>query len=227
MKRLLLFFFLAFTSVNADPIQPAPLPNGPLLKRTGKNSAWLITFHYEQDKRTNGNAADYGPGPEPEILPSPPRRITVTRTHPRWLAVTECVKGEKLEQCFDGRHEYLSTPKNSRVDIVVDDPNAPKTLTDYSAVDFPDLEWVSAETFKGIQNVADTSCMVFVYGPMTAWIDLHSRWPVLWKRNGELRSFRKLPPPEAMVPLPPQIQQVSEVMERGFQKLRHPARKRG
>lgn len=205
------------------------VPKGPLLRRIPDFSAWRISYFYSQDKarqeKTTPVADDsinYDAGPDPDFLPFVPRRVSITRTKTYFLAVIEDVKGNSIEQFFDGVNEFVTGSRFQGVTYVSREPTVPFFLPDFRNVDFPDMEWISSETFKGVQAVSDNRCMFFEKDGMQVWINLESRLPVLWKRGGETRTFQQLPAPTVMMQIPPKMREVREEMERSAKRLLKP-----
>ena len=212
----------ALTSVPAP--KGAKLPIGLLLRRISDFSSWQINFNYAKDKEKASpeHPAEYGFGLDADFLPAPLRRITLTRTRPRYLAVSVDVKGNVLEQSSDGVQEFLHNPRSGQMMSLIRDDTTPLRICDFAKVDFPDMEWVSKETFTGIQSIGEIECLVFQKEGKTAWIDAQTRFPVLWRKEGETRTFQQLPPPTGMVQLSRKAQELSEEYQRALHRLLKP-----
>lgn len=225
--RIGLLGFTVISALAADPaITQEPLPPGFLLRRIPDFSSWRISFTYTQDKAkpAEEKQPDYPPNAETYGLPFAPRSITITRTKPRWLVVIQDVKGNTMEQCSDGLSEFVSGSTLPEALLVPRTPmvSGPENLTDYGRVDFPNLEWISKETYMGTQTNNERTYLVFTKGDMTAWIDSASRLPVLWKQGGETRTFEQLPSPSKMVDLPPQAAALAEAIKKDLERLKRP-----
>jgi hypothetical protein len=217
-------------------LAPSPseqLPSGPLLQRIPNNSSWRVNFSYDQDKQpaVDGKAPRAPARDDTFFLSGAPRTIVITRTNPRWLAVTTDVDGNKLEQWSDGSTQLVSgsgdngtSPRGAFVLTKTTPTGQATDHMDFSTMDFPDMEWISKETFKGIQKNSERAFLVFENEGMTVWIDLESRFPILWKKEGETRSFEQLPAPTKMVELPAQAADLAKSIQKDMSRLKRPGK---
>lgn len=233
MKPLALFTLLMAAVLQAaEPnLRQEPLPPGPLLQRIPDFSSWRVNFFYAQDKikSADGKSPDYPARDDTFFLPALPRTLVITRTKPRWLVVIKDVKGNSLEQSCDGERQYVSGALGQGNDpvgafMINKDPFSGDwgKFMDFSLCDFPDLEWVSKQTYKGIQSDNGRDFLVFESNGMSAWIDLTTRYPVLWKKEGERRTFQQLAPPTKMVDLPAQAAALAEAIKKDLARLKRP-----
>jgi len=215
----------------AGTLKQEPLPPGPLLQRIPDFSSWRVNFSYVQDqaKPADGNNPPPTRRDDTFFLPAAPRTLTITRTNPRWLAIMKDVQGNLLEQCFDGEREFVSgsmeqggVPQGAFIVIPDFATGVVEKHIDFSRMDFPDMDWISKETYKGTQTNNERTYLVFNKGEITAWVDLASRFPVQWKKGGETRTFEQLPPPSRMVDLPPQSAALAEAIKKDLERLKRP-----
>jgi len=232
-RRNLIAAFLAVLAV-ASPadqsllaagpaVAPTPLPDGPLLNAGGDFSAWQITYSYASDKPSATGKPPPAPTPTPpgNISFLPPRTVTLVRTKPLWHAVAIDIAGGKMDQWCDGSVRFFVEngipPELPPVGGPFD-----KKFPNFSAMGFPDLDWISPSTYLGTQTLDTNKCMVFSKGDMKAWIDLKTRFPVRWQQGGETRAFRQLPPPDGMLTLPPDISKISDALKKDAALLHRP-----
>ncbi len=180
-----------------------------------------ITYSYPDDQTKPAASAKSPPPPGPALFPNTPiRQLTLTRAKTLWHALRVDIYGNSMGKWYDGREYFyeaagISGPQAN--DAATDQFNL-KVLPDFTRVDFPDMAWVSPQTYSGVETVETRRCMVFKKDDMTAWIDLESRFPVQWKRGGETRIFQQLPPPEGPLVLPPKIAAIAESLKRDRDK---------
>jgi len=191
---------------------PKELPPGPLLRKGGDRCAWQITFSYNpQPPQATENP----------YLSAPPRKTTFTRTKAVWRAVTEGMNGKFLELCSDGKNEFIkSSALPAPTFVPTDDKGVrPPFLFDFGSGNYPDLDWISAETFVKIQPLQSRTALVFVNGDTTAWIDAETRFPIRWQRKGETRVFEQLPAPSQAVELPADVARLSADLKKASEAL--------
>lgn len=210
------------TSGLADPAGTAP--SGPLLNRLGDFSAMQITYSYPRDQAKAGAGAASAP---PALAPPPsyvatvqPRQMTLTRTKSSWHAVREDILGNKIEEWCNGTDIFCVATGLPDPKIDTNDPSS--GFPNYMAIDFPDMEWVSPETYHGVQTIEGRKCLVFTKDDMTAWVDAQSRLPVQWQKAGETRTFKQLSPPTEMLVLPPEIAALAAIRDHDLKMLRRP-----
>jgi len=218
MKRLLLIgglFFAGLTaSMAVDPasLEQTPLPAGRLINRAPDFSKWEIDFSYGNDKKASGTTST-----PPTSLLGPvkfgrPKSVVITRTKPLWHGVLVDEFDNKTEAWFDGAVPYVIGPlQTTAVVMYMNTPGLqmPQFLN-YRGNDFPDVDWVSAQTYLGTEK--GTSYWVFQNGSNgpTIWINSTTRYPVRWQSGPETRTFRFLEPPDGMLELPPDIARLSK-----------------
>jgi hypothetical protein len=220
MKRLLIIALLLLAGIpvgTAEEIQNQSIPAGPLLKKGGEFCAWQILYSYA------GSPAPESSNP---LLSAAPRKVTFMRCKTLWHAVTQDLAGNVLEQCFDGITEYIiGTKQQAPVFCPTDDTGGrTKTLFDFGSGNYPDMDWISVATFIKIQSLEGRDCLLFQKGDMMAWVDEHTRFPVLWRRGGETRVFQQLPAPTS-IQFPPKVANFSEALRKDSEMLGRRARR--
>lgn len=215
---VLLGFGAAAAGQTAVTYDPTPLPNGPLVRRAPDFSKWQIDFYYTRASDKGGKASAPAPNlKDPAVLANmtQPKQLTVTRTKPLWHAVLLLANGSRRESWFDGAYRYEVHPENhSVVPIAQFNPGYNPAFLDYSSSDFPDIDWVSPQTYLGTQS--GTIYWVFKQGDddTMAWIDLTTRLPARWQNANEIRVFKFLPPPTEPLQLPPDVAALSAGLKR-------------
>jgi len=213
----------AFMTIGlADPADTTP--SGPLLNRMGDFSAMEITYSYAQDQAKASAGAPSAP-PLPAPLPSyvpvtPPRVVTLTRTKPIWHVVRVDTLGNKIEQWSNGTDVFCVA--SGLPEPMLDTHDVYSGFPDYTVIDFPDMGWVSLQTYQGVQPKGGRPCLVFAKDDMTAWVDAESRLPVQWQKGGETRTFRQLPPPTERLELPSKIAALAAIRAHDFKRLLRP-----
>jgi hypothetical protein len=219
MKKLLhlcgslgvLGFCLGDPSAQAQDFPP--LPSGPLLQKMADYSAVQITYSYPEAPAKPAPGGWGPPGPDRSPT-SPIRQLTLTRTKPIWHALRIDIYGNTMGEWYTGRHDFYEAvgfPEPLLHDPSPSQINA-QGLPDFRRVDFPDMDWVSSQTYAGVESVGGRQCLIFKKNNMTAWIDLESRLPVQWQQGGEIRTFQQLPPPTEPLVLPPKIAKIAAAL---------------
>ena len=212
----------AFTANAADPsptplpLEKTPLPPGPWVARMPAFSAWRILFSYASDKPSAKSATG---GEKAKTSGGLPRLVAVTRTRPLYHVAYTQVSGQTSELWFDGSQSFLQTPDHPAPFLpsrnAGNGPDIPPYL-DYSRVDFPNLEWVSPQTYLGSLQGENVTYLVFRQGsagPMV-YINADTRLPVRWQLNGDIRSFEYPTAPTDRLALPPAVSEASKVVHR-------------
>lgn len=198
---------LCLGDLDAQTQGPPPLPPGPLLQKMADYSAMQITYSRPDDQAKLAASAK-APPPAPTFFPTVPiRKLTLTRTKPIWHAVRVDIYGNSVGKWYDGAEYFYEVAGISQplyCDTKVDGFRS-AAVPDFSRCDFPDMDWVSPQTYVGVEAMGAGKCLVFKKGDMTAWIDLESRFPVQWKQGVETRTFQQLAPPTEPLVLPLKI----------------------
>jgi hypothetical protein len=218
MKRLLLIGGLFFAGLSAslavDPasLDQTPLPAGRLINRAPDFAKWEITFSYPKDNKASGTTSTTPPPVPGAVNIGRPQSLIITQTRPLWHGVLIDEFKNKTDAWYDGAVPYITGPLQTKAVVMyMNTPGLqmPKFLN-YRGNDFPDVDWVSAQTYLGTEKV--TSYWVFQNGPTgpTLWINSTTRYPVRWQSGPETRTFRFLDPPDGLLELPPDIAQLSK-----------------
>ena len=83
----------------------------------------------------------------------------------------------------------LARPESVNIDVLStsDSPDSPNQYKD--AEDFPELSWVNASSYKGVQTQQGKSCYVYKLGDQTAWIEVATRMPVYYESKAMQISY--------------------------------------
>jgi hypothetical protein len=204
-----------------------PLPAGPLIRRPLDFSAWVITYLYpgETPKSVAVAASEHRSPASAQLglfFSASPRSVTLTYTNPFWHGAAENIDGCKVQQWSDGKNQYFEAVGIPGAQTVPTNQAGIPLIPNYGAPGFPDMDWISADTYTGIQSVGGHDCIVYHKDEMTAWIDQVTRYPVKWEKGGEVRSFSQLPPPSAVLVLPPEVLKISQALKRQNELLMRP-----
>jgi len=202
--------------------EPEHVPSGVLLKRAPDYSAWTISVTYP-----GAPAAATGQGTQQV------QQVSVTRTKPLWHAVSRG-KGGVVADCWgDARQTFSIMPQIPQASILTRGVDSgkfevPDQLTvGYDKRDFPDMDWVSASTYKG--SLKDGKILIFQESDgegATVYIDAESRLPIRWQKPGEVRDFRFLAAPDTPLAFPAQVTATLEAARKVYDATDWPPRKR-
>jgi len=216
----------------------APLPPGPIPAKPPDMAAWQILFSYGNGPAGAGNAGAAGkPAPGTEGLPKTVS-ITQTKPLWHTTIVTmdgkriECWgtggdvcyiirgAGEKPTVLRKNPVEWAPAPtgqfdangkqvmKMKPIGGDFEAGLAGKYLFNPAHGGYPDMEWVSPQTYAGLQQGA----LVFREqgsGGAEARIGAETRFPVSWQKGNEVRTFQMLPAPQEALVLPPDVAAVA------------------
>lgn len=218
MKKILLLLLTlaaAWPFAQAADPKPKQIPTGPLLQQPGAWCAWQISFSYAPNSSAPVASS---------LLPSRTRSIRFERTGSIWQALTEDTKGEKILQFHDGTDEFVAYGKQTDASIVqrkMEGVPGP-TLFDFGTGAFPDLEWISHQTFERFDSYQGSPCLVFVRDKTVVLVDEQSRLPLLWKNQGETRAFEYSPAPTTRIPLPPAVFKTAGEIKKAREAISRP-----
>jgi hypothetical protein len=220
---------------DASRLVMTPLPPGPILPQLPDMCAWQILFSYSNGPTGTSNAGK--PTPETEGLPRMVT-ITQTKPLWHSIIVTmdgkriECWGTPEVCYLISGAGEKPTVLRKNPVEMVPVPsaklgPNGrPVSMTmksvggDFEAgVDskylfnpaqgnFPDMEWLSPQTYVGLQQEA------FIFrqqgtGGAEVRIRADTRFPVSWTKGNEVRTFQLLPTPQEALVFPPDVASVA------------------
>jgi hypothetical protein len=208
------------------PAKP-PLPSGPLLRRQANYSKWQILYNYPEAKvKANAGGKQKSPSDvHGADLSEMPRSITITRTRPLWHAVTVFLSGNILEQGGDPDCNLVLPGGNGAAFSAPTDADGHLLgFADFSKVDYPDMDWISPQTYVGEQVIAGgISCLVFQNGsvdPITVWVNKETRFPVLWKQGEVTRTFQQLPPPDRPLEFSPGLNKLFQGIKKDLARFK-------
>jgi hypothetical protein len=224
MKKILhlLLLTLGFVglSVHAADSKPPQIPPGPMLNAPGAWCAWQISFSYAPNSAVPATSS---------LLPNRTRSIRFERTGTVWQALTEDIKGEKILQFHDGTDEFVVYGKETDASIVqrkMEGVPGP-ALFDFGKGAFPDLDWISPATFERLDSYQGRPCLVFVKDKTVVLVDEQTRFPVLWKSQGETRSFEQRPPPTTLLAHPEVVSKTAGEIKKVREAISRPVPRGG
>jgi hypothetical protein len=93
-------------------------------------------------------------------------------------------------------------PDSVIIDVVTaaTNPGAPYQYQD--AAEFPELKWITASTYQGIQTRDGKKCYAYKLDDQTAWIDVATRLPVYFESSVMQVAYTWSDPPDAPLQLP-------------------------
>lgn len=198
------------------PVQMTPLPAGPWLASPGNMAKWEVSYSYEIDKHNGTKDAAYEALKATDYFSRLPRLVIIERTKPTFSEATTDVAGNVLLRWVNGNTQIIHSPGA-----------APQLASgvglhyiDYNQIDFPDVEWVSANTYAGTGVMDQKTCWLFKKpgdSSVAVWIDTSTRLPVLWSRTDETRRFKFMPAPTEALRAPPEIKPLLDQVQRAAQ----------
>jgi hypothetical protein len=221
---------------SAPPVPSAALPSGPLINKIGNMDAWKIDFTYAKkekggeqgSKQEVDSAATASSDPDENIFAVPNRRIIITYTKPIMHVQIEKTRGAAVHQWSNGEIQYLDLPKmGAFLYNRIPGKNSTEEYIDFRNGQFPDMEWISKETYVGMREAGGRNCLMFTSNEMTAWVDSETRYPLFWRRGNETRVFQRLEAPGSMLQLPSSITKIDEAVKKDIKRMNTPYRPRG
>jgi hypothetical protein len=222
---------LLLAADSSSEIVKTPVPSGALINKMPDLSAWKISYIYDSEKKdpVTGKPGTPPPPPGGSKLQESIRSITVSRGGDNWVAISEDVKGNRLEQCASGGIPYTSDPRRPGITTMIC-PSASGQLQpdikDFSSGSFPDLEWVTPSTYSGVQKFQEVDYLVFAKEDGSkAWVNAKTRFPAMVKTPSVTITFERLPNPSLPLILPEGAKNLIQAMNQDraiFTKPRHP-----
>lgn len=210
------------------PLEKPPLPSGRLLNKPADFSCWQMDYVYDSDQKKPAVSNALPSGVRPGVISNaPPRQVVLTLTKPLWHAAVLTLDKQRIDEWSDGVVPYFRADGIPGAMQVPVNTGGGAILPNYGAIGFPDMGWVSAASYAGVQAIKGHMCLVFEKDDMTAWINLETRDPVQWRRGGETRTFTQLAKPAGMLELPPDVANLSEANKRRLKILMTPSPKGG
>jgi hypothetical protein len=93
-------------------------------------------------------------------------------------------------------------PDSVIIDVITAATNPGAPYEYHDAADFPELKWITAATYQGIQMRGDKKCYAYKLDDQTAWIDVSTRWPVYFESKVMQVTYTWSDPPDAPLQLP-------------------------
>jgi len=189
------------------------LPPGPLIQlRAPEFARWVITCN----PKKAGESTKYQFS----------KRIVVTKTKDiRHEEITD-ESGHITEKWCCCNSIFWTDPlEKKRIALGNSIEAAGDLYVNYSKTDFPGTEWISASNYSEIKSFVGQDCIVFKErrtgdqesssvlpnaDSAVVYVDLKTRLPVYLQRGGEIRIYQFEAPPQVMLALPLDIQQMLE-----------------
>jgi hypothetical protein len=144
---------IAFWSASGEPAPtPEPLPKGPLLKRAPDAYEWEIRVDTEESAKP----PQEGKAPPPP----PPKTVVVTKGGKVVREVIAYANGAYVEIWHRGGASVTKSRGNQSWSVSPDSSGGFES-PDYVTSDFSGLEWISPNTFTGIQSLGGRKVIVF------------------------------------------------------------------
>lgn len=166
--KLPLFCFALLTLAGAASGQdsagtPAPLPSGPLLKRAPDLSTWTVTSQNAVQPRDGQNqqGQNQNSGGNNPTVPLGFSRQAVIKTGKIIDEQLVDGMGRKFEIWHVNGTKVSSVPGASGPMVVPDVAASDIYTTNFAVSDFAGLDWISAQTYSGIQKVMGRDCIIF------------------------------------------------------------------
>src|SRR3984957_3656786 len=156
-KWLIVVFLCGLTIFRvAAQEEQLSLPPDFAIAKTPAFSKWEVTFSFGEEKTTaTGDSAP----PSVNVAngknaPIHPKQLTVTHTNPLWHAALLMTDGNTMECWGDGQMAYLVLPTTPKPMALgkngfrrYDLGGFTKFICDYNQIDYPDVEWISPQTY--------------------------------------------------------------------------------
>lgn len=218
--KILFFYLFLVLSLRAEPT--LPLPKSPSLSREPAQASWTINFSY----LAPGKAVN--PEPKPAAQ-SQVKSITVTKSNKTYREQSELASGIKEDKwIFDGIQLRKMGDSGTIVPISTPDAEHPNaSFSDYSHHDFPELAWLSSETYQGVQSYQGKPVYAYksVSGdgrPLVAYLS-EAQLPMYFSDGTTVRTYFSNPPPTEKLIAPPDFLRVLSAYKKGIEALRrHP-----
>lgn len=226
MKHILFLYLLIVsapvTIAQQTPQQQKPLlPPGALVKRAPEMATWTLTFVPTDDKNgsnvgggaaTNPTGGTVGPG---ALAKKIVRMITVVKTGHIYYETETDSAGKKWEKWHFGNQLVISEAGSDQL-ILAPSSSGVGIFTDYSASDFPDMSWISAQNYTGVEQKSGVACYVFRdkvirdggVNPVDviAAVDGKTLRPASFTYSGLTGTYTFGAPPQAELSVPDKIQ---------------------
>lgn len=204
-------------SALAQPPSSVPPPKSPVLSRAPERAAWTVTFKYPP-RETPADPAS-APIPEPERL----QVLSVQKSQKTYCEKQKMTSGKVSEKwVFESRIQLMMPLGNTSI-VALSPPNGEDypspDYSDYSVCDFPGLEWVAMENYRGVEAFQGAQVYKFEADGKTALLAVGSQLPVAASDKTVTRFYTFDPPPTADLRPSKRFQIALETHTRGLQLL--------
>ena len=203
-----------------------PAPKSPVLARAPSFADWTVTFNYKGDEKKPGGVAgqpslNAGPAIPADSLQS----LTVSKTKKTYREETIFKSGMKGEKWIYDNIELMQVPGTDSI-VPIDPPTqeAPSPdYSDYSKSDFPELNWLTLDHYKGIQTYQGKPAYLFESTnpgeKCVALLAVETQLPLSFTEGKVVRTYVFNPPPTAPLIPPENFLKVLKKHKRGLEKL--------
>lgn len=244
MKQTIFCFvvLVGLTALHAQDTQKPPLPAGPLLKRTGENSAWTVVSQKAAGSKSSPAAEESQNKQDPVAFQS-----QFVKTGDTIWEVTTDAKGVRQEIWRVRGLRVTPVPDHPKPLVFPDFGVEDIHTIDFKTSDFAGLDWISPATYSGVEKWQDQDCLIFrgkvspltairrqeessamsaaresgepvpdrLLVPAVAYIDVQTRLPLFAQFGDEKRTYQYGSAPTTPLQLPPDVaSQVKEYVMR-------------
>lgn len=219
MRYLRVFIvLLAFAALPWNPLwgQNQPLPDPPkfpVVERLPSSAQWMVKYPASKSEIEEAAAQ----------VPIPTRRVStiaITKADGVRRELVSWANGAKSERWFTAGYLIETEPNQDDIYVIFNHSNADiavqQKFGDFSSSDFPELAWVSPDTYSGTSTFDGSVCYLFQrevkFQPtpkspvrifaQQAWIDGPTRRPIAFNDGSALRTyhFEDGKPPALILP---------------------------
>lgn len=190
----------------------AELPPGPLLKRAPEAAQWVIIHKAEGGRKDDKGNVQAAPPDAKDF-----RAVVRKSKNVYQVEITTGGKADVEKWCL-GDLQITKMP-NAQLPVVSNGGEQDGYYMDFSATDFPGLEWIAAKNFVEVRNVGGVDCLIFrdrvTVSPELALdaeaaINLETRLPVSLQMGEALTTFRQETPAFATLTPPADIAAIAK-----------------
>jgi len=215
MKTRILFPIGAFVMLAPAFLHAEPVATAPAIPRPASNSHWTITYSNQGEPAQR----------DPVGTASPQVRSAEYEVTAPTARLTERYDGGRSSVVYVQDHFQLIYDRDLKAVVTLNwDKLAPELRQDRFTEAYPGFEWVSPQTFVGLQNVGKEPCAYFrkseplyeakpdgstgkrigeiVY---EAWASAKSGEPVAFRNRGRTGRYQFLAAPTSPITLPPEF----------------------
>lgn len=199
-SALLLLVALPWNHLIAQDQELPDPPKPPLIERLPSSAQWLIKHPAGEAKPDSAASAAQS---NARVIST----IQVTKTDALRRELISWVNGATSERWFTGPYLIETEPNQSDIYITFNNPNADiavqQKFGNFSATDFPEVDWVSPATYSGIATFRGRTCYLFkrevkfrlspdspiMTSAQQAWIDGPTRRPIAFDNGSYIRTY--------------------------------------